>query len=79
MDVEGSGQDLPNPAPDPAPDPVPDPVPDPAPAGAPTGGDRLDGDAEAMEDPVHAGDARHQREQHELAARERGEHGSASG
>jgi hypothetical protein len=35
------------------------------PAGAPMGCDRLDDDAEALEDPVHAGDARHQHEQHE--------------
>jgi hypothetical protein len=35
------------------------------PAGAPVGSDRLDDDAEALEDPVHAGDARHQHERHE--------------
>ncbi len=35
------------------------------PAGAPAGCDRLDDDAEALEDPVHAGDARHQHERHE--------------
>jgi hypothetical protein len=35
------------------------------PAGAPVGCDRLDDDAEALEDPVHAGDARHQHERHE--------------
>jgi hypothetical protein len=34
--------------------------------------DHLDEDAEAMEDPVHAGDARHQHERHE---RERSEQG----
>lgn len=34
--------------------------------GLPSGrSDHLDEDAEAMEDPVHAGDARHQHERHE--------------
>jgi hypothetical protein len=37
----------------------------PVPAGTPAGADRLDDDAEALEDPVHAGDARHQHERHE--------------
>jgi hypothetical protein len=36
-----------------------------SPTGAPEGCDRLDDDAEAIEDPVHAGDARHQHERHE--------------
>jgi hypothetical protein len=38
---------------------------EPVPTGAPVGADRLDDDAEALEDPVHAGDARHQHERHE--------------
>lgn len=38
---------------------------EPVPAGAPAGSDRLDDDAEALEDPVHSGDARHQHERHE--------------
>jgi hypothetical protein len=39
--------------------------PEPAATGAPAGCDRLDDDAEAVEDPVHSGDARHQHERHE--------------
>jgi hypothetical protein len=35
------------------------------PADAPVGCDHLDDDAEALEDPVHEGDARHQHERHE--------------
>jgi hypothetical protein len=41
-------------------------APEAVPGGAaPAGCDRLDDDAEALEDPVHAGDARHQHERHE--------------
>ena len=40
-------------------------APEAVPAGATAGCDRLDDDAEALEDPVHAGDARHQHERHE--------------
>jgi hypothetical protein len=45
-------------------------APEAVPAGAPAGCDRLDDDAEALEDPVHAGDARHQHERHERHERD---------
>lgn len=48
-------------------------------AGAPAGCDRLDDDAEAMEDPVHSGDARHQHEHHQRDERERAGQGPATG
>lgn len=63
MDVEATGRD----------------APEPVPAGAPAGSDRLDDDAEAVEDPVHTGDARHQHEHHEREARERAGPGPATG
>ncbi len=44
---------------------------------APAGSDHLDADAEAQEDPVHAGDARHQQEQHEQAQHEQAQHEQA--
>jgi hypothetical protein len=36
----------------------------------PTGAAHLDEDPEALEDPVHSGDARHQHELHEKSAAE---------
>ena len=44
-------------------------VPAPAAVAAPPDCQHLDEDAEALEDPVHSGDARHQRDLH---ARQRG-------
>lgn len=63
MDAEAGGQE----------------APADVPAGAPAGCDHLDDDAEALEDPVHSGDARHQHEQHEQAERERAGPGPGPG
>ena len=44
------------------------PATEPAPAG--TDAAHLDEDAEALEDPVHCGDAKHQHDLHEQAGRD---------